>query len=69
MQWSQQEPAVLCWAELDIQLKPFGGTQRMMCRSDTLEKEDVKLNLPLIPQDVREVRAMGKLLREANNRE
>jgi hypothetical protein len=40
-----------------------------MYRSQTLEQEAVKLKLPRIPQDVRNARLMGYLLRKAANRE
>jgi hypothetical protein len=40
-----------------------------MCRSQTLEQEGEKLKLHSIPQGIRDVRAMGYLLRKAVNRE
>ena len=40
-----------------------------MCGSQPLEQEVVKLKLPWIPQDVRDVRIVGYLPRKAANRE
>jgi hypothetical protein len=40
-----------------------------MCGSQTLKQEAVTLKLPWRPQDVRDVRAMGYLLKKAANRE
>jgi hypothetical protein len=39
-----------------------------MCGSQTLKQEAVKLKLSWRPQDVRDARAMGYLLRKAANR-
>jgi hypothetical protein len=38
-----------------------------MCESQTLKQEAIKLKLPWIPQDVRDVRDMGYLPRKAAN--
>ena len=47
----------------------FEGVQKIMCGSQTLEKEAVKLKLAWRPQDVQDAGAVGYLLRKANNRE
>ena len=49
--------------------KSFGGAQKIMCGSQTLEQEAVKLKLPWRPQDVRGARVTGCLPRKAANRE
>lgn len=42
-QWggSQPEPRMLQRAELEVWSKPFGGAQKIICRSQTLEHESV----------------------------
>jgi hypothetical protein len=62
VEWSQPEPRVLQRSELEILPKPFGGAQEIMCESQTLGHEAVKLKLPWILQVVRDVRVMGRLL-------
>jgi hypothetical protein len=46
-------------AEMEVWLKSFGGAQKIMCWPQALEKEAVKLKLPLLLQDVRDARALG----------
>jgi hypothetical protein len=60
VEWSQPEPRVPQKKELGKCPKPFGGAQKIMCGSQTLEQDAVKLKLPWIlpSQDVRDVRAM-----------
>ena len=48
VEWSQ--PRVLQRTELEMGPKPFGGAPKIMCRSQTLKQEVVKL--PWIHQDV-----------------
>lgn len=55
--------------ELEKWPKPFGGAQKTMCRSQTLEQEAVKLTLPWIPLDVKAVGAMGYLPWKVASRE
>jgi hypothetical protein len=51
------------------QCKSFGGAQKIMCRSQTLEQEAVKLKLTWRPQDVKDARVMGYMLRKVAKRE
>jgi hypothetical protein len=60
---------VLQQTELEKKHKDFKGFQKIMCRSQTLEKEGEKLNFPSVPQYVRNAKAMGYLLRKSVNRE
>jgi hypothetical protein len=39
--------------------KPFGGVQKIMCGSRTLEQEAIKLKLSWRPQNIRDIRAIG----------
>ena len=52
MKWSQLDPGEQQRAELEKGPKPFGGAQKIMCISQTLEQEAVMLKLPWRPQDV-----------------
>jgi hypothetical protein len=56
-------------AELEKWPKPFGGVQKIMCRSQILKQEAITLKLPWSPQDVWDARTIGYLLRKAANRE
>ena len=67
-QQQQLEPTVLQGAELQKWHKPFEGTQKIMCGSQLLEQEAIKLKLPWRPHDVRDARAVGYLPRKAANR-
>ena len=49
--------------------KPFGGTQKIICGSQTLKQEAVALKLPWRLQDVRDATAVGYLLKTAANGE
>ena len=59
---NQPELRVLQRTELEKWCQPFEGSQ-------TLEQETVTLKLPWRPQDIRDARTMGYLLRKAANRE
>ena len=61
------ELRVLQKAELEKWLTSFGGAQKIMHGSQTLEQETIKLKLPWIPQDGWDRRAMSYLLRQAAN--
>ena len=61
VEWSQPDPGLLQRAELEMWLKLFRGTQKIMCRFQTLEQEAVKLMLPWRHQEVRDARAMTYL--------
>ena len=63
---SQAEPKVLQRAELEKWSKPFGGAQKIVSGSQTLEQEAAKLKLSWILQDVRSVRMVGYLPQKAN---
>jgi hypothetical protein len=65
----QPELRVLQRAELERSCQPFGRAWNIMCRCQALEQEAVKLKLPWRPQDFKDFRAMGYLLRKAANRE
>jgi hypothetical protein len=49
MEKSQSEYSVLQRVELKKWYKPFGGAQKTICGSQTLEQEAVKLKLPWRP--------------------
>jgi hypothetical protein len=59
---------VLQRAELAKCPKPFGGSQKITCGSQTLEQEAVKLKLPWRLSDVSDARAVEYLPRKAANR-
>ena len=59
MEWSQPNHGVLQRAELEKWPKPFGRVQKIMCGSQTLEHEAVKLKLPNIPLNVRRCQSHG----------
>ena len=69
VEWSQPELSVLRRAEIKKWPKPFGGSWEIMCGSQTLEQEAVKLKLPCRSQNVRDSRALDHLPRETANRE
>jgi hypothetical protein len=53
---------------LEKRPNPFEGAQ-IKCGSQTFLQNDIKLKLPWRPQDIRDARAVGYLLRKAANRE
>ena len=54
MEWSQPDP---------------GGAQKIICGSKALTQEAVKLKLPWIPQDARNVRAVTKAVNKTEESE
>lgn len=60
---------VLQRTELETWLKPFGGAQKIVCGSQILEQEDVKLKVLWIFQDVGDARVMVYLPWKVVNRE
>jgi hypothetical protein len=69
VEWSQLEPRVLQRAELEKQSKPFGEAQRIMCGSQIMEQEVVKLKLIWKTQSFKDARAVGYLNKKATNKE
>ena len=56
-QWSRVNQTLECYQRQSWSsglLKPFGGDQTIMCGSQILEQEAVKLKLPGKSQDVRD---------------
>jgi hypothetical protein len=53
----------------DVNQLLFTGIRKIMCGSQTLKQEAVRLKLPWIPQDVQVARALGYLQRKAARRE
>jgi hypothetical protein len=69
-QWSGVNQNLECYRGQSWRSDPKpGGVQKIVCGSQTLEQEAVKLKLPWIPQDVRDARAVGYLLRKAADME